>query len=296
MPTPTRSSRTICRPMWNTSASIRTVLTRNASGRRSGHGARRSLGGARCCSIRRKPTGPICERYPDGMYAFDAERRLRRLSAGRRPPPGFRMLEFDDVPPPVAGEPARLFDVYPAAPPPPRRLAPPPAFIVTLPPPPRRERWRSLAPPAADFPGDHRAAAGTAPRIPVGRAARRSKDNQASRKGQQKGPAVVSQPPPGAPVPAPPPGTPPTGQKGFGGSARSAGAERPWRSAARIQRAGPRADRVNLDRLSRERRRGGRPAAACAACWLTAACTASRPAEGRHPAAAGSASGGPPPA
>ena len=153
------------------------------------------------------------QRYPDGMYAYDAERRLRRLSAGLRPPPGFRMLEFDDVPPPVAGEPARLFDVYPAAPPPPRRLAPPPAFIVTLPPPPRRDYggglWHRqqqtfpviIAPPAGPRPGF-----GGAP-------AQQGQPPQ----GQQKGPAVVSPTPPGALPPAPPPGGPPQGQKGFGG-------------------------------------------------------------------------------
>jgi uncharacterized caspase-like protein len=149
------------------------------------------------------------ERYPDGMYAYDAERRLRRLAAGLRPPPGFRMLQFDDVPPPVVGEPARLFDVYPAAPPPPRRLAPPPAFIVTLPPPPRRDRggglWHRpqqafpviIAPPAGPRPGFG------------GQPAQQGQPQQ----GQQKGPAVVIQPPAGAPAP----GTPPTGQKGFGG-------------------------------------------------------------------------------
>ena len=59
------------------------------------------------------------------------------LSAADGPPPGFRMMDFDDVPLPVAGEPARLYDVYPPAPPPRRFLAPPPAFIVGLPPPPR---------------------------------------------------------------------------------------------------------------------------------------------------------------
>ena len=88
------------------------------------------------------------QRYPDGMYVFDARRRLRRLSAADGPPPGFRMMDFDDVPMPVAGEPARLYDVYPAAPPPRRFLAPPPAFIVGLPPPPRRGGglWRRQQP------------------------------------------------------------------------------------------------------------------------------------------------------
>src|SRR3954452_9518964 len=86
------------------------------------------------------------ERYPDGMYVFDARRRLRRLASGDRPPPGWRMRDYDDVPMPLAGEPARMYDVYPSAPPPRRWLAPPPAFIVGLPPPERRDRgglWRN---------------------------------------------------------------------------------------------------------------------------------------------------------
>src|SRR3954451_6325302 len=58
------------------------------------------------------------ERYPEGMYVFDARRRLRRLAAGDRPPPGWRMRSYDDVPLPLAGEPARMYEVYPAAPPP----------------------------------------------------------------------------------------------------------------------------------------------------------------------------------
>ena len=82
------------------------------------------------------------QRYPDGMYAFDARRRLRRLNAGDRPPSGWRMREYDDVPMPLAGEPARMYDVYPSAPPPRRWLAPPPAFIVGLPPPERHDRGR----------------------------------------------------------------------------------------------------------------------------------------------------------
>ena len=44
-------------------------------------------------------------RYPNGMYAFDAERRLRRLGAPFAPPPGFAMMEFDDVPMALVGEP-----------------------------------------------------------------------------------------------------------------------------------------------------------------------------------------------
>src|SRR6478672_3219616 len=77
------------------------------------------------------------QRYPEGLYVFDARRRLRRLSAAERPPGGWRMMEFADVPPPLAGEPVRIMPVLPPAPPPRRWLAPPPAFIVGLPPPSR---------------------------------------------------------------------------------------------------------------------------------------------------------------
>src|SRR4051812_25494332 len=76
------------------------------------------------------------ERYPDGLYVFDARRRLRRLAAGDRPPSGWRMRMYDDVPMPLAGEPDRFITVLPPAPPPRRYLAPPPPFIVSLPPPP----------------------------------------------------------------------------------------------------------------------------------------------------------------
>src|SRR6185503_7241515 len=48
------------------------------------------------------------ERYPDGLYVFDARRRLRRLAAAERPPAGWRMMEFAHLPPPLAGEPARV--------------------------------------------------------------------------------------------------------------------------------------------------------------------------------------------
>src|SRR4051794_5243143 len=89
------------------------------------------------------------ERYPEGVYVFDARRRLRRLAAGDRPPPGWRMRMYDDVPMPLAGEPQRYIGIMPPAPPPRRYLAPPPAFIVGLPPPPRRDGgglWRNPQP------------------------------------------------------------------------------------------------------------------------------------------------------
>src|SRR6478672_315899 len=79
-------------------------------------------------------------RYPNGMYAQDAQFRLRRLSAPFAPPPGFAMMEFDDVPMALAGEPVEYEEVYRVGPPPPRALygAPRPAYLVNLPPPQRR--------------------------------------------------------------------------------------------------------------------------------------------------------------
>jgi hypothetical protein len=149
-------------------------------------------------------------RYPDGMYAYDAERRLRRLSAGARPPSGFRVMEFDDVPPPLDGEPERLFDVYPDAPPPPRFLGPPPAFIVGVPPAARPGGpglWRRQNNP---FPVI--IAPNTAPRFvpppggPQGVIGPAGVPPQFQKKGpefKKKGPVIVNQPPPG-----PPPGAP----------------------------------------------------------------------------------------
>ena len=142
------------------------------------------------------------QRYPDGMYVFDARRRLRRLAAAEGPPPGFRMLDFDDVPLPVAGEPARLYDVYPAAPPPRRFLAPPPAFIVGLPPPPRPGGglWRRPQPafPVIVNPGPRPG------QIPGqgfgGRPPGQGFGGQGGFPGQ-KGPVIVNQPPPGVPQP-----------------------------------------------------------------------------------------------
>jgi len=164
------------------------------------------------------------ERYPDGLYVFDARRRLRRLAAGERPPAGWRMMEFADVPPPLAGEPARIITVLPPAPPPRRWLAPPPAFIVGLPPPNRGgggELWRRPQPafpvivnppggPRPGFQGQGRppgVGVVTPPGAPGG--------------GGPKGPPpqgqprIVNQPPPGAP-PGPQPGfkgPPPQWQK-----------------------------------------------------------------------------------
>jgi hypothetical protein len=142
------------------------------------------------------------ERYPDGIYTFDARRRLRRLAAGDRPPPGWRMMEFADVPLPLVGEPVGIITILPPAPPPPRYLAPPPAFIVGLPPPPppggRGGLWRRpqpvfpviIAPPGGG---------GLRPGIPGG---------GPPQGGRPGGPAMVNQPPAGQP------GGPPSGFQG----------------------------------------------------------------------------------
>ncbi len=149
------------------------------------------------------------QRYPGGMYGFDAERRLRRLSAGDRPPSGFRMLDFDDVPMPLPDEPARLFDVFPGGPPPPRFLGPRPSFIVGLPPP-ARVPGRGLLFRQQTF--------------PVLIAPRPGGPLPGGPKTFQKGPTIVTQPPPGAPLPGPKdfkkvepltPGGPNPGPKGF---------------------------------------------------------------------------------
>jgi hypothetical protein len=169
------------------------------------------------------------ERYPEGMYVFDARRRLRRLSAGDRPPPGWRMRMYDDVPMPLAGEPARFMGILPPAPPPRRYLGAPPAFIVGLPPPPPRPGggglWRReqpsfpviIAPPPGGRPGFQGRPPGPPGVAPPPSASAPPGPPPGGpppglQKGQPGGPAVVA-PPPGAP-PAPPPvgrGGPPPG-------------------------------------------------------------------------------------
>jgi uncharacterized caspase-like protein len=76
-------------------------------------------------------------RYPHGVYAWDAELRLRRLSAALEAPQGFMPVEFADVPMPLEAEPLEYVAIYPAAPPPPMLLiAPPPEHFRHLAPPP----------------------------------------------------------------------------------------------------------------------------------------------------------------
>src|SRR5262245_55578811 len=75
-------------------------------------------------------------RYPGGIYAADAQRRLRRLAAVTTPPPGFAPVGLIDVPPPLAREPREFVHLYPPLPRVPYVIGPRPAYFVSLPPPP----------------------------------------------------------------------------------------------------------------------------------------------------------------
>src|SRR5205085_5633479 len=142
------------------------------------------------------------ERYPDGLYVFDARRRLRRLSAGDRPPPGWRMRIYEDVPPPLAGEPARFLGVLPPAPPPRRYLGAPPAFLVNLPapPPPRGGELRRSPQPV--FP------------VIINPPPQQQQQPRGAGRPPGPPPGAIGRPPgpppqgAGAPPPGPPPGAP----------------------------------------------------------------------------------------
>lgn len=85
-------------------------------------------------------------RYPDGMYAEDARRRLRRLAALLEPPPAFAAVDFVGVPEPLIGEPLAYVAIYPPAPPPPLLLIEPvPTFYLHLPPPTPRPGFLAIS-------------------------------------------------------------------------------------------------------------------------------------------------------
>ncbi len=89
-------------------------------------------------------------RYPRGLYAFDATRRLRSLGMTSTPPADFKPIEFDDVPQPLAGEPEDYIGGYDDAPAPPSLLiGPAPALFQNLPAPRAR---RGALPITASFP------------------------------------------------------------------------------------------------------------------------------------------------
>ena len=80
------------------------------------------------------------QRYPRGIYVYDAERRLRRLSAPLAPPAGFAMLGLAGLPLALRNEPREYRPIHRVGPPPPRLLMrPPPAYLVSLPPPAQRQ-------------------------------------------------------------------------------------------------------------------------------------------------------------
>jgi uncharacterized caspase-like protein len=157
------------------------------------------------------------QRYPNGIYAAFAERRLRRLSAPFQPPPDFVPVEFADVPPPLADEPVEIVDFVPPAPPPPIILIEPgPAYFVDLPPPPPPV-WRGGLPAVSVLPIIPRVAPGV--RVPV-----------AARPGFHDGGRGRRPPPQGAI--AVPPGPPPTGPQGGGASPGPGAGRRPGGSPA----------------------------------------------------------------
>ena len=83
-------------------------------------------------------------RYPSGLHAFEARRRLRALSVALAPPPSFAPVEYD-VPPPPESEvvyvdrPVVVFADPDELPPP-----PPPIFLL---PPPLDDEFATIGPP-----------------------------------------------------------------------------------------------------------------------------------------------------
>lgn len=73
-------------------------------------------------------------RYPQGIYAEDARRRLRRIAAALSPPPDFAPIGFADIGPPLAGEPAAFAPNH-GPPPPTAMIGPPSPTFVNMPPP-----------------------------------------------------------------------------------------------------------------------------------------------------------------
>ena len=165
MPTLTRSRSTICRPTSNMCAPMRTApihprVWAMIRARREALLWREAL-------LVNSPDAywTYLERYPDGLYVFDARRRLRRLAAAERPPGGWRMMEFAHVPPPLAGEPARIHaaaSAGSAAAPLSRAAARVHRRAATS----RGGRPRARAQAAAHVPGHRDAASWTTPRLP----------------------------------------------------------------------------------------------------------------------------------
>jgi uncharacterized caspase-like protein len=98
------------------------------------------------------------QRYQRGLYGFDATRKLRTLGLTSTPPADFKPIEFDDVPPPLPGEPEDYIGGYDDAPPPPALLiAAAPTLFQNLPAPRAR---RGALPATVSFPVNPKFAAG----------------------------------------------------------------------------------------------------------------------------------------
>jgi uncharacterized caspase-like protein len=82
-------------------------------------------------------------RYPRGPHVADARRRLAMISAAYEPPPDFRPMTYQDLPPPPQDEdfyeeqPVYAFDAFGPPPPP-----PPPQYYYV-----EDDNWRDLPPP-----------------------------------------------------------------------------------------------------------------------------------------------------
>jgi len=74
-------------------------------------------------------------RYPEGMYAGDAQRRLLRLAAAPTPPSDFTPIEFPDIPLPPPDEPKRIADADLKGSPPSMLSDAQPAYLAELAPP-----------------------------------------------------------------------------------------------------------------------------------------------------------------
>jgi hypothetical protein len=104
-------------------------------------------------------------RYPDGLHAGDATRRLQRISVPIAAPQGFVPLDLLDVPPPVEGDPSEV--AFFAQPAPDTLIGAPPALFAKLRPP-----TRPAQPGRLPSPGQIPLAASVHERPPMGPAAR----------------------------------------------------------------------------------------------------------------------------
>ncbi|MGE3150215.1 MAG: caspase domain-containing protein, partial [Pseudorhodoplanes sp.] len=140
--------------------------------------------------------------YPRGLYAFDAERKLKRAGAAATAPADFTPIVFDGVPPPLSGEPEDYIGGYDDAPAPPASLIEPaaPPFQKLPPPRPRPGALPStLALPAGLQVPPAQPVTASEPAAPSAAASRgNASRNNATPKRERR-----TEPPPRRPQPAP---------------------------------------------------------------------------------------------